>query len=455
MTWEPNPKQLLAMRCNADQIFYGGSAGGGKSSLALALNVRGAFNWGKDWHAIIFRKTYPQLDELVRQGREMFLPLGATYKEQKHTFIFPSGADVQLRSLERDVDVEKYQGHQYTLIVFDELGNWPTDYCWVYMQSRLRSTIKGIHCQLWGTGNPGGVGNAWIKNKFIDGFRPNISYKIPIAKGADGAWQYIRQCYIPARLADNPYLAKNNPQYEIQLRALPEHLRRALLEGDWDVIAGQAFSEWRRERHVTKAFALPPTGWFKFYAMDWGYNKPYALVKLAVSRDGKVVQYGELYGCKKGEVNKGVKESSIDAAARVWSDALDESVSDLVADPACWNKQDGFPAPIDAFADAGFRTIKANHDRIAGLQVFHDYLQQEDENGLPMFQVFATCYHTIRTLPALLPDPHKPEDIDSSMEDHIYDAIRYGLMSRFVSHPDSNLLRAPIRRAAAQKRWYQ
>jgi len=433
--WEPFPRQAYAMRCDADQIFYGGAAGGGKTDFSLALNIRGVLDWGASWRGIIFRKTYPQLDELIRRGRELFGPMGAKYNETKHIFKFSNAAEVRLANLERDSDVERYQGHQYTLIVFDELGNWRTDYCWTYMTSRCRSAA-GVPCQMVGTGNPGGPGHAWIKNLFIDGFKPDVKYNIPVAYDREAKkWEYISRCFIPSRLEDNPALLKKNPKYKTALQGLPEHLRRALYEGDWDVFGGQVFDEWRREKHVIKPFAMSQDGWRRFYVLDWGYGKPYAVVKLAVNYDGKVIQYGEIYGCLRGEVDKGTKEPSPAVAKKAWDDAVAEGVTELIADPACWNAQDGFPSPIQAFMDAGFRCVRANNDRKPGLQQFHDYLKQEDENAQPMFQVFNTCYHTIRTLPALLPDPNDMEDVDSKMEDHLYDAIRYGLMSRFATHP--------------------
>jgi hypothetical protein len=433
--WEPLPRQAYAMKCDADQIFYGGAAGGGKTDCSLAFNIRGVMEHGRKWKGIIFRKTFPQLAEVIDRGKKLFTPMGARYNETNHVFTFPNGAAVRLASLERDPDIERYQGQQFTLVVFDELGNWKTDYCWTFMSTRVRSP-DGVFCQMLGTGNPGGPGHAWIKNMFIDGFRPDVKYRIPAAFDRErGEWDYVSRCFIPSKLEDNVYLTKT-PQYKASLEALPKHLRRAYLNGDWDVYAGQVFDEWRREKHVVKPFALSQEGWRRFYAMDWGYSRPYAVVKLAVNGDGKVIQYGEIYGCLRGEVNKGVKEGSGEAAKKAWADAVSEGVTYMIADPETWNKKDSFPAPITAFQEAGFRCIRANHDRKAGLQIFHDYLKQEDENGQPMFQVFNTCYQTIRTLPALLPDPNKPEDVDSGMEDHLYDAVRYGLMSRFVSRPE-------------------
>jgi hypothetical protein len=437
---EPHPRQKLAMSCPAGQIFFGGAAGGGKSFCSLLFVARGAKDWGKDFRAIMFRKTYPQLEEIEREAKRLFVPMGTRYNATKHNFIFPNGAELRLASLEKDRDVEKYQGQQFGLIVFDELANWPTDYCWEYMTSRNRSAA-GVECQMLGTGNPGGPGNAWVKNKWIDGFKPDVMYKIPVYKDKGGEWKYITQCFVPSLLEDNPTLTENDPEYETRLMALPEHLRRALRFGDWDVYSGQVFGEWRRERHVVKPFALPASGWFKFYAMDWGFNKPYSVSKFAVNYDGKVIKYGEMYGCQKGEVNKGTKEASAIVAERVWQDAMEEGVADMVADPATWNKQDGYPAPADNFGKAGFSMIRAVNDRLPGLNTFHNFLQQKDENGEPMFQVFNTCYHTIRTMPMLLPDPRKPEDVDSSLEDHIYDSDRYGLMSSFVSSPQATMRR--------------
>jgi hypothetical protein len=99
------------MKCDADQIFYGGAAGGGKTDCSLAFNIRGVMDHGRDWRGIIFRKTYRQLDEVIRRGRELFTPMGARYNETKYLFTFPNGAEVRLRNLERDIDVEQYQGH--------------------------------------------------------------------------------------------------------------------------------------------------------------------------------------------------------------------------------------------------------------------------------------------------------------------------------------------------------
>ena len=428
--WEPQPKQAEALSCPAFELFYGGARGGGKSDFLLADFVSYVNEWNQAWRGILFRRTYPELEELIRRGKELYLPLGAVYHKQEKRFEFPNGAFLRMANLERDDDVTRYQGHQYTWIGFDELGNYGTDYCWVYMMADCRSSA-GAPCYMRGTGNPGGKGHAWINNRFIDGYEPGKIHKIPLGE------RYITRCFIPALLYDNKVLMEMNPGYESQLLSLPTHLRRAFLDGDWDIFAGQVFDEFRRDLHVIKPQALPQGQWYKFYAFDWGYAAPYALVKMAVNGDGKLIQYGEIYGCQEGETNKGVRQPSREIARTAWEHAVAEGVTEIICDPACWAKQDDNPSPAEGFIEAGFQAIPANHERIPGWAALHERLKLTDEYGRPMLQFFDTCYHTIRTLPVLTPDPHHPEDVDSDLEDHLADALRYAVMTNYARHPPS------------------
>jgi hypothetical protein len=441
--WEPQPKQKLALQCPADQIFFGGAAGGGKTDVSLAFCIRDAKINKKYSHAIVFRKTYPQLVELLRRARELFIPLGADYAKIEHTFTFKNGATVEFKNLDADEDVENYQGRQFTLVIFDELANWPTDYCWTYMASRVRSP-QGIAGQMLGTGNPGGKGHLWVKNKFIDGFKPNVMYKVPVSYSkSEKRYNYISQCFIPSRLEDNSFLMQNR-KYADYLDSLPTNLRRMLRYGDWDVFEGQVFDEWRREKHVVKPIALKQGEWKRFYVLDWNYSKPYAIAKFAVNSYGKVYQYGELYGMVPGKPNVGVKMASVDVAKIAWEDAFKEGVTDMIADPAIWGKADGGPTIAENFGSAGFNMIKAHNDRITGLIKVHDYLKTMGMDKKPMFQIFNICVDTIRTLPVLLPNRNHPEDIDTDMEDHLYDCVRYGLMSDFAASPEEEVARMKL-----------
>jgi hypothetical protein len=250
----------------------------------------------------------------------------------------------------------------------------------------------------------------------------------------------ITRCFIPSTLEDNRVLMKNDPGYEERLKLMPRHLYRALRFGDWDIFAGQVFDEWRREKHVVKPFALESGTWKRFYALDWGYSAPFSLGKWAVNGEGRMVRYGEWYGRDPEEMNTGIKMGAEDAAAKAWAMALQEGVTECVADTAMWSKEDKGPSQAEQWEKAGFKMIKANKDRINGLAMFHQYLKSTGEDGRPMLLVFDHCVDFIRTIPTLVPDPSKPEDVDTKLEDHIYDESRYAIMSKFAHNP-ANALR--------------
>lgn len=440
--WKPQPKQRLAMSCPATELFFGGAAGGGKSDFLLGDFLQGAAKYGKRWRGIIFRQTYPQLEELQIRANELFKPLGATYRDKSATWFFPNRATLKFRHLENDKACNNYQGHQYTWIGIDELGNYPTEYVWTFMLSRLRSAY-GIPCYIRGTANPGGVGHGWLKHRFIDGAVPNQIRKIEVVDPNTGETFYQTRVFVPSKLTDNQILMKNDPGYKTSLLTLPEHMRRALLEGDWSVFAGQIFSEFTTDTHVVKPFALNPGDWFKFCAMDWGYNKPFSIGWYAVNSEGRMVRYKEWYGCKEGEMNVGVQLTAKKVAEKAWEMSVTEGITDMVADSAIWN-HDGngdkdAKAIVDYFEEVGFKMHKSNKDRVNGLVVCHESLVTKDHDGVPLFTCFPTCYAFIRTIPMLTPDPNKPEDVDTRLEDHVYDEWRYACMSDFAKFPQRAL----------------
>jgi hypothetical protein len=434
--WEPQPKQATALESAAFELLYGGAAGGGKSDFLLADFLYGVNRWGEDWSGILFRKTYNELEELIKRAKQLYLPLGARLTDKGRMFVFPNGSTLKFRYLEHDGDVEHYQGHQYTWVGFDELGNYATDYAWRYMISRTRSP-KGADCYIRGTANPGGKGHAWIKTRFIDDFVPGKVYK---HLDPDTGLSTTR-CFIPSTLDDNLILMNQDPAYAARLKQMPGHLYRALRFGDWDVFAGQVFDEWRRERHVVKPFALDPGSWKKFYALDWGFAKPFSLGKWAVNAEGRMVRYGEWYGCARDEMDTGLRMGAEEVAGKCWAMAIQEGVSEMVADPAIWSKQDAGPSVADKFKAAGFRMIQANNDRLNGLAMMHQRMITEGEDRRPMLLVFDHCHAFIRTIPTLTPDEHHPEDVDSSLEDHAYDEARYAIMSKFAKNPVGALRR--------------
>ena len=439
--WKPQPKQELALRCPATELFYGGAAGGGKSDWLIGDYMQGANLYGRFWRGILFRQTYDELEELMDRANELFTPQGARFvgkgsKEGSNIWIFPNRATLKMRYLENEKDVKHYIGHQYTWVGIDELGNYPTPYCWLMMKSRLRSA-HGVPSYIRGTGNPGGVGHGWIKQRFMDDHIPNQIFYIETE--LNGIKSRDTACFIPSTLNDNQVLMQNDPDYEKKLLSLPSHIARALRFGDWSVFEGQVLESFRPNIHVCKPFILEQGMWFRFCAMDWGWAKPYSIGFYAVNSQGRLIRYRELYGCKQDEYNVGVKKESKVLAQEAWEFASLEGIKDMVADPAIWSEENN-QCIMQDFADVGFNMVPANNNRINGLVMVDQIFKQTvDQNGTPMFQVFNTCKAFIRTIPMLTPNPNHPEDIDTKLEDHVYDEFRYAVMSDFVMHPTTHL----------------
>ena len=425
LVWKPQPRQQKALECPTFELFYGGAAGGGKSDFLL-MDFVGQISYGAQHRGILFRRSFPELEELILRSYELYIPLGAQWRASDKTWTFPSGSTLKMRFVEADTDVHKYQSHQYTWTAFDELTNWPTDYCYLYMWSRTRSAA-GVPCWVRAAGNPGGPGHAWVKTRCIDVAPPEHLFKDPKTG--------LSRVFIPALLDDNYILMKNDPEYERRLEALPEHLYRALRKGDWDVFAGQFFGDFVRAKHVVKPYALDPT-WIRFTSLDWGFNKPFSIGWWAVTHDGRFIRYREWYGCVDGAPNKGVELPAKQVAEKAFRMSAPEGAIDMVADPACWAKH-GLEgnSVADTFQVSGFTMQKGNNDRVGGAAKMHDLFSTMAHDGRPLILVFDNCVDFIRTIPMLVIDKNRPEDVETSGEDHVYDEARYAMMSRYGLHP--------------------
>ena len=241
-------------------VLYGGAAGGGKSYAMLVDPLRYAHK--KAHRALILRRSMPELREMIDKSRELYPQAfpGAKFREVEKLWNFPSGAKVEFGFLERDADVYRYQGQAYSWIGFDEITHLPTEFSWNYLASRLRTTDPEIQTYLRCTANPGGVGSQWVKKRYIEPAEHYTSFE-----GKDG----LSRKFIPAKLADNPYLSEDGV-YEQMLKSLPPIQRRQLLEGNWDVAEGAAFVEFDPHTHVITPFELP-INWERIKAVDYGY----------------------------------------------------------------------------------------------------------------------------------------------------------------------------------------
>ena len=393
-------------------VLYGGAAGGGKSYAMLVDPLRFAHRAAH--RALILRRSMPELRELIDKSRELYPKAfpGCKYKEVEKLWNFPSGAKIEFGFLERDADVYRYQGQAYSWIGFDEITHQSTEFSWNYLASRLRTTDPEIIPYMRCTANPGGVGAHWVKKRYIDPSPPNESFK-----GFDG----LTRKFIPARLDDNPYLA-NDGRYEQMLKALPPTQRRQLLEGDWEVAEGAAFTEFDRFVHIVDPFEIP-LHWERLKGIDYGYASESACVWGAVDKtDGTLIIYRELYrkGLLATELARLITEMEINDPFSVPG----------VLDTACWNRT-GTTGPTvgETLVKGGHKLRRADKNRVAGKIQIHEYLKVQ-QSGRPKLQIFNTCPNLIRELQSIPLDKSNPEDVDTHAPDHAYDALRYLIMSR-------------------------
>jgi hypothetical protein len=443
--WRPQPRQRVLLSCPADETFFGGAKGGGKTDGMLGDFAAHAKRYGKNAVGIFMRRSYPELEEAIRRSYQIFVPLGATFKISKNVWTFPNGATLKMRHIEKDADTQKYQGHSYSWICLDELGNYPSPYIYNQMLSCLRSAHEGVVCQMRATGNPGGPGHGWIKRRFIDGQQPDHIYtfetKIPMPDGTHKSVEFTR-AFIPSKVTDNTKLIENDPQYLAKLHMLPDHLKRAFLFGDWDVFVGQVFSEIREDKHYVENMLIP-ADWTRFATLDWGYAKPYSVGFWAVSPHGRLYRITEDYGCVDGMEDEGVQLDATTVAKKILPIINMMGIRRVYADPAIWQKH-GHGAGLSIaslFQKVGIPIVPGKKDRKAALSVIHNMLQNNLDDGYPMLQIFKdTCPGWVRTVPNLVGAKSDIEDVDTNGEDHIYDDMRYAVLAPEVVNASKNWL---------------
>lgn len=443
--WKPQPRQHEFMRRGEYEALYGGAAGGGKSDAMVAEALRQIHI--PHYKAILFRKTYPEARELIIKSKRIYprISPGAKYNGSEHCWTFPSGAMIYFGSMPNSTSYLRYQGLSFAFIGFDELTHFTQDE-YTYLISRNRADGPGVRVYIRATANPGGVGHGWVKERFITSMPPNTPYtfKSSIIR-PDGSCDKVtrKRIFIPSSVFDNKELLKNDPNYLANLAMLPEAQKRALLYGDWDTFSGQVFTEWRNnpdgyERrqftHVIKPFEIP-RHWRRYRSFDFGYAKPFAVQWWAVDTDGRVYLYRQLYGCTETP-NTGVRWEPRRIAKeikRIESEQEKGNTIIGIADPSIWDKSRGSDGTVINMMEAeGIFFDKGKNDRLSGKMQLH-YRLAFDKNGYPMMYVFDTCRQFIRTLPNLVYDTVHTEDIDTSQEDHDYDACRYFLQENPIA----------------------
>lgn len=436
-----NDKQRLAFYSPANEVLYGGAAGGGKSLLLRISAIR----WCDEVPGIqvyLFRRTFPDLrDNHLRGPSSLFSLLGdrldkdIKYNKQENEFTFKSGSRIKLCHCQHEDDVQNYQGAEIHVLMMDELTHF-TEYQYRFLRGRVRCIGLKIpeayanYIPRIETGsNPGSVGHAWVKKAFIKS--PVEIWETSKSEGG------MKRQYIPAKLQDNPQLLKDDPSYETRLEGLGSpQLVKAMKEGDWDIFAGQFFDNWSRDIHVLPRDFPIETWWNRFGGYDHGYNHPYVFGAYAVTGDGDVIKYAE---CG----DRGRKPDQIIEEIRAVAPEFIGSNKPVYAGHDLWVKgRDGSPEIVEKF-HGKIAMVKAHIDRKTGADQMRNYLDwRKDLNGefikRPKFFIKENCWRAIQQIPAMIYSEKDPEDVlkvDATENeiwcgDDAYDETRYALMSR-------------------------
>lgn len=455
VAWRAHPGfQRRVMKCPIREMLVGGAKGSGKSTVIGPLALKHVLKWGaKGAAALILRQSYQELIDLEEKVAPMFRRAGGRYNAQKHMWRLPNGGRIKFGHLERGVGI--YWGHEYTLILVDELTRCITKEAdWLKLLGCLRNG-RDVPMQAVGFTNPGGEGHGWVQARFMSVPPHTVQHD---KKG-------LARVFLPGRLEDNPTIdpvdpvtGERNGEYRASLESWPEAERRAYLEGDWDAFTGQVFRlikgvhTWSRERFAEHVKGEPlgkdgvPLEWLRFRLMDWGFAHPYCVLWIAVDHDGRAWVYREMYGAKRNpdgtfEANVGSEEegSVVAQAIKAIEAETGERISAAYSGPDLWHRKGRQMGDARQFAewfeDEGvyFDPWDASPGtRLAGKNALHERLKVEkDEAGNPRTDkvpgivfINEACPHTVRTLPTLTYDEHQPELVSKKTEDHPYDTVK-------------------------------
>lgn len=435
--WKPHPKQAFALARREFEILYGGSRGGGKTDAGIVWLIYDVDN--PKLRALILRRNSDDLKDWVDRAEKLYSQLGAVKVGNPPEFKWPSGAIFRTGHLNDDSAYTKYQGHEYQRMLIEELTQIPNETAYLNLLGSARSTIPELRPQVFLTTNPGELGHLWVKERFVDIGEPMRPHHFDY-KTSDGRTVRLSRIYVPATMDDNPTLIENDPAYiarieQIKLKDQDKYL--AWRFGHWDVFKGQVYGEFRRDLHTCTS-VIPRLNFPHFLWIDWGYSgretdegafAAYAAVLIRGDYQGetfnRVIVYREWFGKFKYPA---------EWAEIIYKDAVTK-FNEGVGDSAMFNRQTDGSKPIAHLMEDEWDKLARRHwlslkpgtkNRIGRVATLHNWLSIAPD-GLPYLLIMENCNYLIKTIPALVYDKYKVEDVNSSSDDHGFDALTYGL----------------------------
>ena len=462
LPYKPFEKQDEFHSCKAKYRLFGGAAGPGKSKALLMEAIRQATKF-PNVNTLLLRRTFPELEGslLLYFRRDVPRELYRSFNEAKHTVTWHNGSTTRFGYSQSENDIYQYQSGEYLFIGVDELTHF-TLRQWQFLTSRNRCPVANTFPNMAGATNPGNIGHAWVKALFVD--------KQPAAGMDPREYDAADYAFIPARVSDNPIYA-NDASYLKTLEKLPDAYRRAFLDGDWSVFAGQYFTNFDPSRSVIRAESIAAEAWWpRWISMDWGFEHPAAVYwhTSAPAVEGRQRRLEDShthgYGCGLPAQNAEMPRAGVVGPANTDDDGrrktrvityrefVEQHVSprelarEIIARSrdregkaehidAIYLSPDAFAHRTDessiaerlgdALVAAGFpRPVPADNDRVSGWMLMYEMLEADE------WQIADSCPELIRTLPELVRDTVNVEDIAKREGDDAADAARYGLKTR-------------------------
>jgi len=480
LVWKPTPRQeeFLSLPDDIFESLYGGAAGGGKSDALMMLPIVRGFHQAPRFKGILFRRTYPELEkELILRSQNWYKHAAGKYNDQKKRWQFPSGAIVQFGYAEHESDVRKYDTAEYNYMGFDEVTSF-TEFMYMYLAfTRVRSSDDNLPAFVRSGTNPGNIGHAFFKKRFVDPFKDG-GRVLRERRVIDGIERSLLRIFIPSLVQDNEHILKNDPTYVIRLHALPEAEKAAKLFGDWNTFEGQVFDDFRDNIdhrrfsdepeyacHVVDPFVIPYY-WPRVLSIDWGFRANNICGFYAINPAPSETRRAQVYKYRELVRNK--------TKIKVWCEELNDVINqnnetfvDCVLDPSAWgNRGDEETIAEQIIRHTGLNFRKADNNRPSGKMLLQEFLRwreiptpdvveeysseiaaeisrkqgpkgleaylqrfqpQKKDDILPKFQLFSTCEETNRVIPLCVYNPKDPEDVLEFDGDDAYDETRYGL----------------------------